>query len=174
MKQLFAGGVDDLQSGSEFFWQVRREQLKPERAERILEFWKAALSWAKAQPQLPEALLSRLSRLAPYLTTLDQHAKSLLLDVVPYVHSDYSTDQMIEELARLADSNPAATVELLDKMFEANTPNFDLDDKLKGLLKKLYGLGHHAEVIRIIEKLRKTLPDMLSFYKELRDAIPKA
>ncbi len=174
MRQIFGGGVDDLQHGSDFFWQVRREQLKPEQVERVLEFWKASLSWAKAQPQLPQALLSRLSRLAPYLSTLDQNARSILLDVAPYVHSDYSTDQMIEELARLANSNPAATVELLDRMFEANTPNFDLDDKLKGLLKKLYGLGHHAEVIRIIEKLRKSLPDMLSFYKELRDATPKA
>lgn len=55
-------------------------------------------------------------------------------------------------------------------MFEANTPNFDLDNTLRGLLKKLYGMGFQGEVLRIIEKLRKTLPDMLSFYKELRDA----
>ena len=62
MRQIFGGGVDDLQHGSDFFWQVRREQLKPEQVERVLEFWKASLSWAKAQPQLPQALLSRLSR----------------------------------------------------------------------------------------------------------------
>ena len=93
-----------------------------------------------------------------------------MLGAIGYVHADYSTDRMIEELARLADSNPAGTIELLDRMFEANTPNFDLDNKLRGLLKKLYGMGFQGEVLRIIEKLRKTLPDMLSFYKELRDA----
>jgi hypothetical protein len=102
------------------------------------------------------------------LSALDDRARSLLLGVISYVHSDYSTDSMVEELARLADSNPAGTIELLDKMFEANTPNFDIEDKLKGLLQKLYGMGFQREVLRLIEKLRRTLPNMLSFYKELR------
>jgi translation initiation factor IF-2 len=53
-------------------------------------------------------------------------------------------------------------------MFEANTPNFDLDDKLKDLLKKLYKMGFQREVLGLIDKLRKTLPDMVAFYKEIR------
>jgi hypothetical protein len=48
---------------------------------------------------------------------------------------------MIEELARLVDTSPTATVELLERMFDANTPNYDMDDKLKGLLQKLYDIG---------------------------------
>ena len=74
---------------------------------------------------------------------------------------------MIEELERLSDSNSAATVELLERMFDANTPNFDMNDKLKGLLQKLYDKGHRAEVLRCIERLRKTLPGMVEFYKQL-------
>lgn len=170
MEQIVTGGAEDIQDGADFFWQVRREKMKPEQVERVLAFWEAALAWATAQPTVNETLLARLSRLAPYLSALDDRAKSLLLGVIGYVHADYSTDRMIEELARLAHSNPAGTIELLDRMFEANTPNFDLDNKLRGLLKKLYGMGFQGEVLRIIEKLRKTLPDMLSFYKELRDA----
>jgi hypothetical protein len=58
-------------------------------------------------------------------------------------------------------------------MFAERTPVFDPDDKLKGILKKLYLQGHQTEVLRIIEKLRKTLPEMLTFYKELRDGAAK-
>jgi hypothetical protein len=104
------------------------------------------------------------------LATLDERAKELLLGVIPYVHTDYSTDQMIEEFARLVDTNPAATVELLERMFDVDTPNYDMDDKLKGLLQKLYDMGHRAEVLRCIENLRKTLPGMLDFYKGLVQA----
>jgi hypothetical protein len=170
MKQIFTGGAEDIQHGAGFLWHVRREKMKPEQVERVLAYWEAALAWATAQPTVNEILLGRLSRLAPYFSALDDRAKSLLLGVIGYVHADYSTDQMIEQLARLADSNPMGTIELLDRMFEANTPNFDLDYKLRGLLKNLYGMGFRGEVLRIIEKLRKTLPDMLSFYQELRDA----
>jgi hypothetical protein len=166
VKLIFAGGTEDIQNGVDFFWKVRREKMEPEQVERVLAYWEAALGWARAQRTVNETLLSRLSRLAPYFSALDGRAKSLLLGVIGYVHSDYSTDQTIEQLDRLVDSTPAG-VELLDKMFEANTSNFDLDNKLKGLLKKLYVMGLQLEVLRIIEKLQKTLPDMLSFYKEL-------
>ncbi len=164
---IFASGVDDLQNAAEFFWSVHGEELTPEQIERVPAFWAKSLEWAKAQPEAPANLFSRLSRLAPYLATLDERAKGLLLGVVPYVHTDYSTDYMVKELARLVDTNPAATVELLERMLDANTPNYDMDDKLKGLLQKLYDAGYQAEVLRCIEKLRKTLPGIIEFYKQL-------
>jgi hypothetical protein len=167
MGHVFAGGVDDLQNAAEFFWHVHGEKLTTAQIERVLAFWAKSLEWAKAQPEAPANLFSRLSRLAPYLTTLDERAKELLLGVVPYVHRDYSTDHMVEELGRLVDTNPAGTVELLERMLDSNTPNYDMDDKLKSLLQKLYDLGYRAEVLRCIEKLRKTLPGMIEFYKRL-------
>lgn len=173
MADVFAGGIDDLQNAAEFFWRVHGEKLTPEQVERVLAFWAKCLEWAKTQPEAPANLLSRLSRLAPYLTTLDERAKGLLISVVPYVHTDYSTDQMIEELARLAGTNSTVTVELLEHMFDANTPNFDIDDKLKELLRKLAGMGHRMAVLRCIEKLRKTLPGMFEFYKQIVEEAPK-
>lgn len=130
MVHIFAGGVDDLQNAAQFFWRVDGEKLTPAQKERVLAFWAKCLDWAKSQPIAPANLLSRLSRLAPYLSKLDERAKELLLGVLPYVHTDHSTDQMIEQLGRLAESNSAATVELLERLFDANTPNYDLDDKL--------------------------------------------
>lgn len=170
MEQIFSGGTEVIQHAIGFFWQVRGEELKPEQNERVLGFWEATLQWHTAQGIVDENILSSLSQLAPYLSVLDDRAQTLLLSVIGYVYVDHSDHQMIEELARLEDSNPAGTVELLNRMFEANTPNYDFDNNLQSLLKKLYENGFQSEVLRIIEKLQKTLPDMLSFYKELRDA----
>src|SRR6185312_7748987 len=173
MAHIFAGGSDDLQNASEFFWQVRRQDLTSDQVERVLAFWAKCLEWANGQPEVPTKLLSSLGRLAPYVHALDDRAKNLLLGIVPYVHADYSTHQMIEEFDQLVDTNPQATVELLQRMFEVGTPNYDMDDKLKSLLKKLNDLGYRADVLHIVEKLRKTLPGMLDFYKQLVAQSPK-
>jgi hypothetical protein len=167
MTRIFAAGIDDLLEAAEFFWRVHGEKLTPDQVERVLAFWEKALEWAKGQGKVPEALPARLARLAPYLTGLDARGKALLFGVVPYVHTDYATDHMVEELDRLADTDSAATAEVLERMLEASTPNFDMDDKIKKFLRKLYDKGHHAEVLRCVERLRKTLPGMLEFYETL-------
>jgi hypothetical protein len=105
--------------------------------------------------------------LASYFQTLDERNKSLLLAVAPFVHSDYNTDNLVEELSRLVESNPSGVVEILDRVLEGGTPDFDLDDKLKELIKKLASLGYRGDAIRFVEKLRRTLPGMLEFYKNL-------
>jgi hypothetical protein len=75
---------------------------------------------------------------------------------------------MIKELARLVDSNPTAAAEVLERMLDANAPNYDMDDKLKGLIQKLAAVGLRAEAIRCVEKLRKSLPGMSrDLYKQL-------
>ena len=74
---------------------------------------------------------------------------------------------MVEELSRFVDKNPAGVADLLEKMLDAGAPNFDLDDKLKKLIEKLAALGLRAEAIRCVEKLRRTLPNMLDLYKKL-------
>jgi hypothetical protein len=50
-------------------------------------------------------------------------------------------------------------------MLDASAPTFDLDDKLKKLLDRLWTLGLRAEAIRCTEKVRRTLPGMLDLYK---------
>ena len=167
MTQIFAGRIDNLREAAEFFWRVHGEKLTADQIERVLAFWEKALEWAKRQEKAPETLFAPLARLAPFLTTLDARAKALLLGVVPYVHTDYATDHMVEELDRLVDTNSAAAAEILERMFDASAPNFDMDDNIKKLLRKLYDKGHRAEVLRCVEKLRKALPGMLEFYKTL-------
>ena len=66
------------------------------------------------------------------------------------------------------DSNPRATAEVLERMLDANAPNYDMDDKLKGLIQKFATMGLRAGAIRCVEKLRKLLPGMSNdLYKQL-------
>ena len=148
-------------------WQVRGDKLEPTQVERILEFWAACIEWARPLKVPPARLLSSLSHLASYFQTLDERNKGLLLAVAPFVHSDYNTDNLVEELSRLVDTNPVGVVEVLGRLLEGGTPDFDLDDKLKKLIKKLASLGYRGDAIRFAEKLRRTLPGMLQFYKDL-------
>ncbi|TGT87189.1 MULTISPECIES: hypothetical protein [unclassified Mesorhizobium] len=174
MVAIFAGGTSDLSDAAEFFWRVQGNELTPEQIEGVLAFWEKCLAWAKGQTEPPEHLLSRLGRLAPSIGDINERTKALLFGVVPFVHTDYSSDQMVEQLARLSDTNLAATMELLERMFEVSTPDYDMDDKLKTLLRKLADAGHRAAVLRCIEKLRKTLPGMLELYKKILAEAPTA
>ena len=63
------------------------------------------------------------------------------MSVVPYVHTNYGTDKMVEEIARLADNNPPAAAEILERMLEASAPTYDYEDRLKKLIEKLAELG---------------------------------
>jgi hypothetical protein len=150
------GQADDLETASGFFWQVREDELEPAQVERIVEFWTECVEWAHRQKNQPAQLLSSLSHLTSYFQTLDERNKGLLLSVAPFVHTNYNTDSLVEELSRLVDTNPVGVVEVLGRMLEGGTPDFDLDDKLKGLIRKLASLGYRDDAIRFAEKLRRT------------------
>lgn len=170
MRQIFTCGMEDIQHSVQFFRQVYSDEMKPEQVERVIVFWEAALAWVTAQPATNRIMLAHLGGLVPYLSALDDRAKSLIHSVIGHVHLNHSTDGMIKQLTRFVESNPAGTIELLTEMIEANSPNFDLDNNLRGLLIKLYKIGFQSKVLQILEKLQKTLPEMLSLYKELREA----
>jgi hypothetical protein len=69
--------------------------------------------------------------------------------------------------SRLADSNPQAAAEILERMLDASAPTYDLDDKLKKLIEKLAALDLRDAAFRCAEKVRKTRPGMLDLYKKL-------
>ncbi|MGY3585963.1 hypothetical protein ACVIGB_004978 [Bradyrhizobium sp. USDA 4341] len=167
IKKVFAGGASDLETMAEFFWSVRGDKLTEKQRLKVLGFWDRCLVWVRSQAKTPTQLMARLSRLSPYLTTLDDEGKRLLLAVVPYVHNDYATDQMVEEIARLTDSNPPAAAEILERMLEAGAPSYDIDNKLRELIERLAAFGLRDAAIRCAEKLRKMLPGMLDLYKRL-------
>lgn len=167
IQTIFAAGVEDVETLAELFWQVRRDELTDVQIDRVLAFWERCLAWVKELGTSPEHFMARLSRLSPYIKKLDDRTRPLLMAVVPYVHTDYGSDEMVEELTRLVDTDPVGVASLLERMLESSAPTFDLDDKLKKLIERLADLGLRAEAIRCTEKVRRTLPGMLDLYKKL-------
>jgi hypothetical protein len=167
IRTIFAAGVADVETLADLFWQVRRDELSDGQVERVLAFWERCVAWVKERSERPEHFMARLSRLSPYIKKLDDRTRPLLSAVIPYVHTDYGTDQMVEELTRLMDTDATGVAALLEQMLDSSAPNFDLDDKLKKLIEKLASLGLRAEAIRCTEKVRRTLPGMLDLYKKL-------
>jgi hypothetical protein len=167
VQTIFSSDVQDVETLAQLFWQVRDDTLTDKQIEKVLAFWEYCLAWQKARAANSEHFLASLSRLSPYVKKLDDRTKMLLMAVVPYAHIDHSTDQMIEELSRLLESDPAGVAALLERMLDANAPTYDMDDKLKTLIEKLAELGLRAEAIRCTEKVRRSLPGMLDLYKTL-------
>ncbi|WP_157785823.1 hypothetical protein [Bradyrhizobium liaoningense] len=167
VRAIFAAGVEEIEILAELFWRVRRDELTDVQIDRVLAFWERCLAWSKERGTISEHLMARLSRLSPYIKKLDDRTMPLLMAVVPHVHADYGSDQMVEELTRLVDTDPPGAASLLEKMLDSSAPTFDLDDKLKKLIEKLARLGLRAEAIRCTEKVRRTLPGMLDLYKKL-------
>ena len=167
VQAIFAGGIDDVEKLAELFWEVRRDELTDEQVEKVLAFWERCLSWNKGSGEASDQFMARLSHLSPYIKELNERTRSLLMAVMPYVHTDYGTDHMVEELIRFVDTDPPGVAALLERMLDSSAPNFDLDDKLKKLIEKLANLGLRAEAIRCAEKIRRTLPGMLDLYKKL-------
>ncbi|KRR14932.1 hypothetical protein CQ12_32355 [Bradyrhizobium jicamae] len=167
VKAIFSSGVDDVETLVELFWQVRRDKLTEQQLESVLRFWEHCLKWWEQRGDKSEHFMARLSRLSPYVRKLDQRTMSLLMPVMPFAHIDHSTDQMVGELARMVDSEPAGVAALLETMLNANAPTYDLDDKLKNLIERFAELGLRAEAIRCTEKLQRSLPGMLDLYRKL-------
>lgn len=167
IQSIFSSGAQDLETMAELFWSVRGDKITEKQVAKILTFWDRCVTWSQSQERVPEQLMMRLSRLSSFLKALNAEGKKLLLAVVPYVHADFSTDQMVEELSRLVESDASAAAEILERMLDASAPTYDLDDKLQKLIEKLATLGLRAEAIRSADKVRRTLPGMLALYKRL-------
>jgi hypothetical protein len=111
--------------------------------------------------------LSRLSLLSCYLTAIDERALRWLVAVAPFTPVNYHSDQLIEQLAGLADTSPSAAAHVLRVLLETYQPSYDFEDRLKKLIVQL---ATHAEsrsdAILSLERVRH-LPGMVQLYAQL-------
>lgn len=160
------GRAEDLEVIARVFWIVRNEPLRPEQKQRILAFWERCVTWTKRQREAPARLLSFLSLLAVYVTTVEKREQELLKTVAPYVHIGHEAYEFIAELLRLAPTNPAEVTAVLEKMIAARAPDYDYEDRLRALLRTLAEKGQRDQVILMAERLRQ-LPGIQELYDEL-------
>jgi hypothetical protein len=162
--------LNDLQELARYFWMVQGELLTGEQKERIFLFWDRCISWGATLDPPPASLLSQLSLLSCYLTEIDERALRWLLAIAPFTPVNYTADQLIEQLARLADASPGAAAQVLRVLLEVYQPSYDFEDRLKTLIVQL---AAHAEsrsnAILGVERLRH-LPGMVQLYVQLTSA----
>jgi hypothetical protein len=158
---------DDLQEVARYFWMVRGDPLTAEQKERIFLFWGRCVSWSGTLDPPPARLMSELSLLTTYLTVLDQRAEGLLVAIAPFASVDYNADELIEQLARFADTNPGATARVLLVLLKAYQPSFDFEDRLKKLIAQLANYAEsRPDAILGVERVRH-LPGMVELYSQL-------
>ena len=132
-----------------------------------MTFWSQAVDWAGRRDEPPKQLMSHLVRLAVYLAQLDAEGLQLLEAVAPFAGSDFNFQNLVEQLERLAPENTAEVTRILALALTANKPNYDIDDRLKNLLRFLVAHGQRDAVLGFIEILRQSLPNMLEFFEEI-------
>ena len=60
VQAIFAAGIDDIETLTELFWQVRQDELTQEQVGRVLDFWERCLLWVKQHSAKPDRLMARL------------------------------------------------------------------------------------------------------------------
>ncbi|MEC4890744.1 MAG: hypothetical protein RI101_11860 [Nitrospira sp.] len=164
--------LEDLQDACGCFWDIREEQLSPEHIARILQFWDRCVGWSRGLPTPPTALLSSLSRLSCYLQGLGSRETEWLLAVAPHVKVNYNYDFFLEELDRLVDTNPTEVSTVMKAFLDSYLPDYDFEDRLKSIIRKLAQLGKRQDAINYAEKLRH-LSGMLELYTNLGEIAGK-
>ena len=167
---LFSPGRSgDLHYASSFLSHIGRNDLSKPQTERILKFWEQCLEWCHKEPEPPVSLLSDLSRLILHLDCVGDRELRWLLEVAPYVHTDYNSDHFIKELARLVDGSPANVVIVLRKLFETTSSIYDYSETLPQLIKTLAAKGFREPAIELANRIRGSIPGASNLYKELTD-----
>lgn len=164
---------DDLRHLAHYFWSVSGQPLTEQQKSLILGFWKECVIRTRDAVPAPAHLLSTLSRLSIYVTTVGEQDEALLLAVAPHVGVEYNADDFIKQLNRLADNSPAAVCRVLDAVLRSYKPDYDFEDRLKKLLRKL---ALHQETrndaLRLSERLVGRLSGMVDFYQEITSLHP--
>jgi hypothetical protein len=164
---------DDLQHIAHYLWSVSGQPLTEKQKTFVLEFWKECVARTRDAMPPPAHLLSALSRLSIYVTSLGEREKALLLAVAPHVGVEYDADDFFKDLDRLVDNSPAAVCRVLDAALKGYKPDYDFEGRLKKLVRKL---ALHQETrndaLRLAERLVRQLPGMVEFYQEITSLQP--
>lgn len=155
----------DLELISQFFCGIPRENLTPQQAGLVEDYWRRCIGWAEQQMAPPADLLSSLSGLATFLTTAERRL-DLLLAVVPFVHIHYNAYEFMRELNRLAENSPAEVCKVLEVFLDTHGSYYDYENRMQSLVRKLAKGEFRTKAISFCQKLH-SVPGMEALYNEL-------
>jgi hypothetical protein len=160
------GNAKELEQITWTLWTLRQQNVTDDQRESILAFWDRCVTWAHSQVPIPVGLLSALSGLAAYVTTVGEREHRLLLAVAPHVGIDYRVYEFLDDLLRLAEQNEAAIVDVVDAMTKVHAPEYDYEDRLQKLLRTLAAKGRKMRYCVLLDRVL-SLPGMHDLYNEL-------
>ena len=163
---LFASQrTEDFESINHFLPTTRDSSLDPEQAERVADYWRRCVDWARSLSETPANLLSSLSGLTVFLTAADGNL-DLLIPVAAHVHVHRNAHGFILELNRLVKVSPCGVRTVLAKFIETHEPFYDYKNGMQTLVRALAEHGFREDAIDFCNKLR-SMPTMEALYNEL-------
>jgi hypothetical protein len=114
----------------------------------------------------PDNLLSHLSRLAVFLTSLSPETGAWLERMATCAGADRDSYDFVQQLNRLVDINAEIVLSAFRRLVDVHTPTFDYADHYKALILRLAEKGFRPDALVLADKLRR-LPGMRALYERL-------
>ena len=164
--------VQDLLDAAHFLWMIRREALSSEQRVLIVDYWDDCVRWASQRSNPPSDLLDALGRLAWAMETIDDRNVDLLLASAPHMGRHFSSEVLLEQLARFVGPSPAAVGKVLKALVAAGVSVYDRDrDLLEKLILALNEGGQREAALDCCNKLIAQ-PGMDELYRRLTAPVP--
>jgi hypothetical protein len=130
---------ETLASIARYFWSANKIITKNTEIDKIFRFWEKCVSLVDPSPENKlTQLLAQLSWLTCYVDDIDETTLKLLKAVAPHAQADGLNNYFIEGLYRIANKRPdtiSHIVNVLDLFLESYTPQYDVQDYLKSLIR---------------------------------------
>lgn len=158
--------AEDLELVNSFLWSIRRDELKPEQVEKIVDYWRRCVDWASGVEPPPRSVLSGLSGLTTFLESVTAENRDLLLTVAPYVDVHRNGYEFLDELNRLVKDSPTEVCDVVATFIDTHEPFYDYKDKMRSLVGRLAELGCRADAIKFCDRLR-SMSGLAELYSQL-------
>ncbi|MFM1911968.1 MAG: hypothetical protein RJB18_1359 [Pseudomonadota bacterium] len=146
--------IDALCILSQYFWSLKRTDLKDEHISLINQFASFCLEWLNSKNIESNELLNKLALLTCYINELDSQSKAFIKSTSIALTRDNLHYLFIEDISRLVELDPNFTYEIIDQLFDLHPPIYDIQGNWLEIMKKLSSKIPHHKLIQSLEKIR--------------------